>query len=263
MTSHPSPPRRRIVGVSTKMYFSAARTKQYVHELLQIISSSSPSPGLLDQVDVFVIPDHVTLTSVVSQLEGTGILTGAQDAFYEDAGAYTGEVSPAVLAEVGCRIVELGHAERRRIFRETDLDTARKAAAAARHGMIPLVCIGERTKGEGEETTIVAVDECKQQVEAVLASLPDEAEVVLAYEPVWAIGAAEPADAQHVVAVTREIRALECVRQRKGTTRILYGGSAGPGLFEKLKDGVDGLFLGRFAHDPAQFYRTITEVAAA
>ncbi|KAI1451242.1 Triosephosphate isomerase [Annulohypoxylon moriforme] len=267
MTSHPSPPRRRIVGVSTKMYFSAARTKQYVHELLQIISSSSPLPGLPDQVDVFIIPDHVTLTSVVSQLEGTQILTGAQDAFYEDTGAYTGEVSPAVLAEVGCRIVELGHAERRRIFGETDLDAARKAAAAARHGMIPLVCIGERTKGEDDEgtaaATAVAVDECRHQVEAVLASLPDDAEIVLAYEPVWAIGAAEPAGAQHVVAVAREIRALECVRRRGGTTRILYGGSAGPGLFEKLKDGVDGLFLGRFAHDPAQFYRTILEVAAA
>ncbi|KAI0891698.1 Triosephosphate isomerase [Annulohypoxylon nitens] len=261
MTSYPSPPRRRIVGVSTKMYFSAARTKQYVQELLQIISSSSPPPDLLDQLDVFIIPDHVTLTSVVSQLEGTKILTGAQDAFYEDAGAYTGEVSPAVLSEVGCRIVELGHAERRRIFGETDLDTAKKAAAAARHRMIPLVCIGERTK-EGKGTT-AAVGECKLQVEAVLTNLPDDAEVVLAYEPVWAIGAAEPAGAQHVVDVTRELRALECVQTRKGTTRILYGGSAGPGLFDKLKDGVDGLFLGRFAHDPAQFYRTILEVAAA
>ncbi|KAI0880618.1 Triosephosphate isomerase [Annulohypoxylon maeteangense] len=264
MTSHPSPPRRRIVGVSTKMYFSAARTRQYVHELLQIISSSPTPPGLLDQLDVFVIPDHVTLMSVVSQLEGTNILTGAQDAFYEDTGAYTGEVSPAVLAEVGCRIVELGHAERRRIFGETDLDAARKAAAAARYGMIPLVCIGERAR-EGEGTaaaTTAAIDECKLQVEAVLESLPDDAEIVLAYEPVWAIGAAEPAGAQHVVAVTREIRALECVRRRRGTTRIMYGGSAGPGLFEKLKDGVDGLFLGRFAHDPAQFYRTILEIAA-
>ncbi|KAI1770690.1 Triosephosphate isomerase [Hypoxylon cercidicola] len=263
MMSSPSPPRRRIVGVSTKMYFSAARTKQYVQDLLQIIStstSSSSSPSdLLSRLDVFIIPDHVTLASVVSQLDGTGILTGAQDAFHEDAGAFTGEVSPAVLAEVGCRVVELGHAERRRIFGETDADTARKAAAAARNGLVPLVCIGERARGEAA----TAAGECRVQVEAVLASVPDDAEVVLAYEPVWAIGAAEPAGADHVVAVARQIRALECVRRRRGATRILYGGSAGPGLFEKLKDGVDGLFLGRFAHDPAQFYRTILEVAAA
>ncbi|KAI1136220.1 Triosephosphate isomerase [Hypoxylon sp. FL0543] len=262
-----SSPRRRIVGVSTKMYFSAARTKQYVDELLRTLSSPSslppPPADLLGQLDVFIIPDHITLTSVITQVEGTKIMTGAQDAFYEDSGAYTGEVSPAVLAEVGCRIVELGHAERRRIFGETDSDTARKAAAAARNGMIPLVCIGERSKVEGSTAITSAVDECRQQVEPVLNSLPDDAEVVLAYEPVWAIGAAQPAGAEHVVAVTQAIRALESVQRRKGATRILYGGSAGPGLFEQLKAGVDGLFLGRFAHDPAQFYRTILEVAGA
>ncbi|OTB02805.1 hypothetical protein M426DRAFT_13228 [Hypoxylon sp. CI-4A] len=263
MSSIPTPPRRRIVGVSTKMYFSAARTKQFVQDLLQTISDSSSPPGLLDQIDIFIIPDHITLTSVIAQLSGTGFLTGAQDAFYEDAGAYTGEVSPAVLAEVGCGIVELGHAERRRIFGETDEVTARKAAAAARNGMVPLVCIGERVRGEGAASVAMAVDECKKQVDVVLSSLPDDAQVVLAYEPVWAIGAAEPAGADHVVAVTREIRALESVQRRRGTTRILYGGSAGPGLFARLKDGVDGLFLGRFAHDPAQFYRTILEVATA
>ncbi|KAI0377309.1 Triosephosphate isomerase [Hypomontagnella monticulosa] len=266
MTS-PSPPRRRIVGVSTKMYFSAARTRSYVDSLLEILSSSPPSSSsLLDDIDIFIIPDHITLTSVVSQLSTSKpkILVGAQDAFFEDAGAYTGEVSPAVLAEVGCRIVELGHAERRRLFGETDRDTAKKAAAAARNGMIPLVCIGERTKGDDAGAAVTAaVRECGIQVEAVMAELPDDAEVALAYEPVWAIGAAEPAGAEHVVSVTKEIRALECVRRRKGTTRILYGGSAGPGLFAKLKDGVDGLFLGRFAHDPAQFYRTVVEVATA
>ncbi|KAI2601990.1 Triosephosphate isomerase [Hypoxylon sp. NC1633] len=261
-----SPPRTKpILGVSTKMYFSAARTRQYIDDLLQIISSTSSPPDLLDRIDVFVIPDHITLTSVVQQLKGTKILTGAQDAFYEDTGAYTGEVSPAVLAEVGCRIVEIGHAERRRIFGETDADAARKAAAAARNGMIPLVCIGERTREVGSVAVEKAVAECKQQVEAVLGhhGLPDDAQVVLAYEPVWAIGAAEPAGAEHVVAVAQKISTLECVRRRQGATRILYGGSAGPGLYEKLKDGVDGLFLGRFAHDPALFYQTILEVAAA
>lgn len=251
-----TPPRRRLVGVSTKMYFSAARTKQFVEEILQLLSKS---PALLDEIDVFIIPDHITLTSVIGQLDRTKILTGAQDAYYEDSGAYTGEVSPQVLAEVGCRIVELGHAERRRIFKETDDDAARKAAAAARNGMIPLVCIGERSQGE----VALAVDECRAQVESVMAAVPDGAEVILAYEPVWAIGAASPAAAEYVVSVVKDIRALDCVQRRSGTTRILYGGSAGPGLFEKLKGGVDGLFLGRFAHDPAQFHKTIQEIASA
>lgn len=249
-----TPARRRLVGVSTKMYFSAARTRDYVQQVKELLSAS---PRLLDDIDVFVIPDHITLTSVIAQLEGTKVLTGAQDAFYEDAGSFTGEVSPAVLAEVGCRIVELGHAERRRIFAETDDDAARKAAAAAWNGMVPLVCIGERTQGE----VGVAVDECRVQVESVMAAVPDAAEVILAYEPVWAIGAAQPAAAEYVVDVAKRLRALDCVQKRKGVTRLLYGGSAGPGLFEKLKTGVDGLFLGRFAHDPGQFYKTIQEVA--
>ncbi|KAK6836745.1 hypothetical protein PG987_007240 [Apiospora arundinis] len=251
-----TPSSRRLVGVSTKMYFSAARTREYVQQVKELLSAT---PQLLDDIDVFIIPDHITLTSVVAQLEGTKVLTGAQDAFYEDAGAFTGEVSPAVLAEVGCRIVELGHAERRRIFGETDDDAARKAAAAARNGMIPLVCIGERTQGE----VSIAVDECRVQVESVMAAVPDDAEVILAYEPVWAISAAQPAAAEYVVSVAQRLRALDCVQRRKGVTRLLYGGSAGPGLFEKLKTGVDGLFLGRFAHDPSQFYKTIQEVATA
>lgn len=247
---------RRLVGVSTKMYFSARHTHDYIAELLQHLSAS---PELLQKLDVFVIPDFVTLTSVISQLRGTSIATGAQDAFHEDAGAFTGEVSPAVLAEVGCKVVELGHAERRRIFGETDATTAKKAMAAANNGLIPLVCIGEQSQGEVSH----AVSECKTQVEAVMAAVPDDAEVILAYEPVWAIGATEPAEAGFVVDVTQRIRALECVQQRFGRTRILYGGSAGPGLFAKLKAGVDGLFLGRFAHDPGQFCRTIVEIAEA
>ncbi|KAJ4269794.1 hypothetical protein NW762_001463 [Fusarium torreyae] len=248
---------RRIVGVSTKMYFSTSRTKEYVDQLIQHLSID---PSLFDNIDVFIIPDHITLVPVITQLESHKVWTGAQDAFWEDAGAYTGEVSPSVLAEVGCRLVEVGHAERRRIFGETDVITAKKAAAAARNGMIPLVCIGEKTCGD---IWTLAVDQCQTQVEAVLAQVPDDAEVVFAYEPVWAIGAAEPAAADHVVSVTSAIRKLESVRRRSGLTRIIYGGSAGPGLFEKLKDGVDGLFLGRFGHDPKQFVKTIREVAEA
>ena len=253
-----SQPRRRLVGVSTKMYFSAQRTRQYVSD---VVAQLSGVPDLVDKVDIFIIPDAITLTSVISQVKSsnTPILVGAQDAFWEDTGAYTGEVSPSVLAEVGCRVVELGHAERRRIFGESDAQTAQKAAAAARNGLIPLVCIGERTKG----LVSMAVGECATQVEVVIAAVPDDAEVILAYEPVWAIGAAEPAAAEHVVGVVDAIRELPFVKGRQGVTRILYGGSAGPGLFETLKQSADGLFLGRFAHDPEAFVKTIREIASA
>lgn len=254
--AQPPPPNRRVVGVSTKMYFSAARTRQYVDELVQLLSA--PGGAVPDNVDVFVVPDHLTVTTTLGQLRGTKVWCGAQNASGEDGGAYTGEVSPAVLAELGCRLVEVGHAERRRLFGETDETTAKKAAAAARNGLVPLVCIGEVGR---DGTGTLAVQECQRQVEAVLAAVPDEADVILAYEPVWAIGASEPAGVEHVVGVTGAIREFDCVRRRTGSTRIIYGGSAGPGLFKGLKDGVDGMFLGRFAHDPKQFYKTIQEIA--
>lgn len=239
------------------MYFSAQRTRQYVAD---VVARLAVAPDL-EAVDIFIIPDAITLASVAFQVQSSGVavLVGAQDAFWEDAGSYTGEVSPSVLAEVGCRIVEVGHAERRRLFHETDADTARKAAAAARNGLIPLVCLGERTRG----AVSMAVGQCATQVESVMAAVPEAAEVILAYEPVWAIGAAEPAAAEHVAGVVSALRELPCVKQRQGHVRIIYGGSAGPGLFEKLKDSADGLFLGRFAHDPEAFVKTVREVSAA
>lgn len=242
---------RRLVGVSTKMYFTLARTRTYTTELLSIL----PKP--LPAIDIFIIPDFLSLPSIAALLHDSPISLGAQDCSTADIGAYTGEVSASQLAEAGASIVELGHAERRRLFGETDADTALKAAAAARAGLIPLVCIGERERGDVD----AAVEECRVQVQAVLRALPLHGELILAYEPVWAIGAAEPADAEHVVGVTMRLR--EMAAGRSGMTRVLYGGSAGPGLYEKLKKGVDGLFLGRFAHDPAQFVKTIMEIAEA
>lgn len=91
--------------------------------------------------------------------------------------------------------------------------------------------------------------------------VPEEAEVVFAYEPVWAVGAAKPAEAEYIAQVVSNIRKLPCIQSLRGSVRIIYGGSAGPGLFGKLADSVDGLFLGRFAHDPAKFRQTIVEVA--
>lgn len=244
---------RRLVGMSTKMYFNLAKTYSYVDELMKELQGD---PRALETVDIFIIPDFISLPRVLDKLQGTKIMSGAQDCFSEDNGAYTGEVSPAVLAEAGCSIVELGHAERRRLFGETDAIAAQKAKAVAKNGMIPLVCIGEKTKGE----VSVAVSECSSQVSSIVDAVPDELEVIFAYEPVWAIGAAEPAGADHIVGVVKELRKM--AGTRKGVTRFLYGGSAGPGLFAKLSESVDGLFLGRFGHDPVQFKRTIDEVAA-
>lgn len=252
----PVPPTRekRIVGTSLKMYFDLPGTLRYIESVAALSKAAADA-----NVDLFVIPDFVSLTASKQKLEGSNIILGAQDSYSEDKGAYTGEVSPLTLGQAGVKIVEIGHAERRRLFGETDQDVAKKAAAVVRNGMIPLVCIGEKTHGQiASQAVGAAISECKPQIQAALSGIPDDAEVILAYEPVWAIGASEPAGADHVVAVTQALRAM--VAERKGTTRILYGGSAGPGTFQKLKDGVDGLFLGRFAHDVKNLEKVIQEM---
>ena len=245
---------RRIVGVSTKMYFGVEQTKRYVKDLLTAFSSDST---LFDDVDIFLIPDFVALPAVADLTKNSRLLLGGQNCFHEDAGHYTGEISPSQLKDVRCSLVELGHAERRRIFGETNETTAKKAAAACRNGLMPLICIGEKTHGE----IPTAVDETRLQVEAVLAAVPQDSEIIFAYEPVWAIGQSEPAGAEHITGVSKAIHNL--CQHRSGTTRVLYGGSAGPGLYARLAKGCDGLFLGRFAHKPDAFVQTIQEVRDA
>lgn len=253
----PLPRPRRIVGVSTKMYFDLQQTLSYVRGVYQLDGEAWNA-----RVDLFVIPDFVTLMESARILESSHVMLGAQDTFWEDKGAYTGEVSPRVLQQAGARIVEIGHAERRALFGESDEGVANKAAAAARNGLIPLVCIGERTHPNIASAAVgTAIKECTPQVTSVLAAVPEHVEVILAYEPVWAIGASEPADADHVVNVTKELRKLAA--GRKGTTRIVYGGSAGPGTFANIAEGVDGLFLGRFAHDINNLKKVIEEVGGA
>jgi triosephosphate isomerase len=245
-----SHPRKRTVGVSLKMYFDLEKTAQYIRDCAPL----GPH-ALSHNVDIFIIPDFLSLTaaSAVLRLEAPTIRLGAQDCFWEDNGAYTGEVSPAVLRSIGCSLVELGHAERRRLFGETDVEVAKKATAVMKNGMTPLVCIGEKTKASVEE----AVAECRPQIESIL-NVTDQ-DIIFAYEPVWAIGQPKPASAEYVVAVTKELRKLCGTRE----VRFLYGGSAGPGTFDAMREGVDGLFLGRFAHDPKRLHEVISEVGAA
>ncbi|CAK4032722.1 triosephosphate isomerase [Lecanosticta acicola] len=251
----PAKREKRIVGTSLKMYFDLPSTLRYIESVAALSTTADAA-----NVDLFVIPDFVSVLPSKERLSGTNVLLGAQDTYSEDRGAFTGEVSPRTLSQAGVKIVEVGHAERRRLFGETDEDVGKKAAAIVRNGMVPLVCIGEKNKSEiASQAVGIAVSECKPQIEAALSLLPDDAEVILAYEPVWAIGASEPAGADHVVAVTQNLRAL-CAG-RKGRTRILYGGSAGPGTFERLKEGVDGCFLGRFAHDVGNLEKVIHEMS--
>lgn len=129
--------------------------------------------------------------------------------------------------------------------------------------MIPIICIGEKsrsTSGIASEAIGLAVRECTSQIRVVLEKVPKEAPLVFAYEPVWAIGASEPAGGEHVVNVVKGLRAVVEKEGGKRDVRIIYGGSAGPGTWEDVREGVEGLFLGRFAHQVERFGEVVREI---
>ncbi|KAK3051760.1 hypothetical protein LTR09_007060 [Extremus antarcticus] len=243
MAPIPGKREKRIIGTSLKMYFDLPSTLTYIDSIATLAPAAEKA-----NLDFFVIPDFISVLPSKEKLSSTNVILGAQDCYHEDKGAFTGEVSPLTLSQAGVKIVEIGHAERRKLFGETDKDVAAKAAAIVRNGMVPLVCIGEKNKSNiASQAVGIAVSECKPQIDAAFSSVPNDADVVFAYEPVWAIGASEPASADHVVAVVENLRAL--VADRPGRVRFLYGGSAKPGIWKALAPALDGMFLGRFAHD--------------
>ncbi|KAK5082265.1 hypothetical protein LTR05_007409 [Lithohypha guttulata] len=212
-----------------------------------------------------LLSEHAKTTSTASKHPRLWPLhLGAQDCFWSgDYGAYTGEIVPPALQSLGVTIVELGHAERRKMLAETDETTAKKAAAVSKVGMVPLVCIGEieapNLQGPMSAAVGNAMKQLNSQVLTLLSAVPLDAPVIFAYEPVWAIGAAQPAGVDYVGPVVQAIRHIiqdfEQKKNRTGQTKVVYGGSAGPGLWSGKTNGgnplgqwVDGMFLGRFAH---------------
>jgi triosephosphate isomerase len=243
------------VGVSLKTYFGHARALAWMDEVAAVVRET---PAIASgAVRLVVVPTYVQIPAALEAFAGTGVVIGAQDVSAHPAGAFTGEIAASELAEIGVSYAEIGHAERRRLFGETDADTAAKATAALAAGLTPLLCLGEteRADSDAAAATVVA------QLHADLEGAPSGA-VTVAYEPVWAIGAESPASIPHIVRVTRALReALDALPARAGSA-VVYGGSAGPGLLTDLDGAVDGLFLGRFAHDPAQLRRVLDEAAA-
>lgn len=243
------------LGISFKMYFGYVQTVNWCR---QIADNVAHHPAILDgRVSLFVLPSFPALPPVLECFADTPIGVGGQNLYQSPHGAYTGEVSGAMLAEMGCRYVEIGHAERRRLFGENAHVVAAKTQVALAHDLIPVLCIGEADHGEPFD----AIADCRDQIDSAL-SLATPAQrsqpLMIAYEPHWAIGAAEPASLAHIAAVCQGLRDH---LSRHPSARVIYGGSAGPGLLTRLAGQVDGLFLGRFAHDPAAFETVVNEAA--
>jgi triosephosphate isomerase len=236
--------RQLLVGTSWKMNKTLAEARAFAAGLKAADGARDP------RIQRFVIPPFTAVREVKAMLAATSVKVGAQNMHWADEGAWTGEVSPVMLKDCNLDMVELGHSERREYFGETDETVGLKVEAAVRHGLIPLICIGE-TLAEREGRRAQAVLE--RQVRGALARLATPAqkaaEILLAYEPVWAIGVnGIPATSDYADARQKEIAdiAADVLGRR---IPCLYGGSVNAGNCEELVacPHVDGLFIGRSA----------------
>jgi len=251
--------RQLWIGTSWKMNKTRAEARDFAAVL-------AAAPAIRnEQIQPFVIPPFTAIAEVAAILGGTRVKIGAQNMHWADAGAWTGEISPLMLRDVGATLVELGHSERRAHFGEIDDTVALKAAAALRHGLTPLICIGE-TRAEFEAGRTAEV--LARQVAAALSKLaaPDRgALMLLAYEPVWSIGEggtpAEPGfvNQQHALIKQQTERVLG------RPLAVLYGGSVNPGNCRELamQPNVDGLFVGRSAWAADGYIGILSSVSGA
>lgn len=243
------------VGVSLKTYFGHERASAWFDDVASRVRAHDAVAS--GAVALFVTPTYLQVLPALTAFADTPVRIGGQDVSGEPAGAFTGEVTAAELAEVGATIAEIGHAERRRLFGESEAETAAKTRAALSADLTPLLCIGETEHQDPADAAPVAV----AQLRSALDGAPAGA-VIVAYEPVWAIGAPEPAGHDHIRVVTAALRiAIDADPARTGSV-LIYGGAAGPGLLTALGDAVDGVFLGRFAHDPDALVSVLDEAAA-
>ena len=229
-----------LIAGNWKMHKTIAESEAFIQELLPLVSSVSG-------VDVAICPAFPSLQAMVDSARGSRVQVFAQNMHYEREGPFTGEVGPPMLAELGVHGVVLGHSERRQMFGETDRALQLKVPAALSEGLVPILCVGEteeeRESGDTERTL-------RHQVKEDLARVDTErlGEVVIAYEPIWAIGSgrvATPEQAQEAIAFIRALVADRSPEQAY-RTRVLYGGSVSPdnaaGLLA-LPD-VDGALVG-------------------
>lgn len=215
-----------------------------------------------DRVDVAVCPPSVYLEAVGKAIEGTPVELGAQNMYHESFGAYTGEISGPMLADIGCRFVILGHSERRQYFQETDDAINRKVKAALKIGLVPILCLGETLdqRQAGQTQDVV-----RRQFDGSTADLiSDQMEqVVIAYEPVWAIGTGVTATKEQAEEVHADLRKMIQGRynsQVAESVRILYGGSVKPGNAAELlsQPNIDGALVGGASLKAADFLAIIS-----
>jgi len=246
--------RMPIMAGNWKMYKTAQEAVDFVARLQKEL-------GDWDETEAVVAPSFVALALVAERLKGTSIAVAAQDCFWEEQGAYTGEVSVPMLRDAGCRYVIIGHSERRAYFGEGDEQVNKKVKAVLAHGLRPIVCVGESLEQREQGNTFTVVE---RQVTEGLKGLAETATqaMVVAYEPIWAIGTGKTASsqqAQEVHAFIRKLLSEIFSPEGAEATRIQYGGSVKPGNVDELmaQPDIDGALVGGASLEVESFARIV------
>lgn len=248
------------LGTNTKMYKTISDTAAFLSRLDELTGDLSP-----DILELFVLPSYTALDAAVKAAARGHIKIGAQNMGYEDAGQFTGEISPLMLREIGIHMVMAGHSERRHVLMETDFDVEKKITKALEHGFTPLLCVGETL----EQKTYGLSDEVlSTQLKIGLHAVPPSqaSQLMVAYEPVWAIGVhGIPADEQYAEEkhkVIKKVLAQLFGKSIGSDIPVLYGGSVNPRNAGPLiqMPHIDGLFIGRSAWDADRFHGIIRDV---
>lgn len=245
--------KKLLLGTNWKMHKTSEEAMKYTKELLEATKE-------LDSFQFFIIPPFTDLWGVRKLTMNTHILMGAQNMHWEEQGAFTGEISPTMLKEIGIDLIEIGHSERRQYYNENDYAVNKKVRAGLAHGFIPLVCVGEQLIDKEYNVTEEVIG---RQVKIALdgISSEDAKKIWLAYEPVWAIGnAGIPAEPSYAGKIHTHIRNVLIGLYGEETASkipVLYGGSVNHDNAEALikQPNVDGLFVGRTAWDAQSFRR--------
>ncbi|MDR4889544.1 triose-phosphate isomerase [Fredinandcohnia sp. QZ13] len=246
------------IGTNWKMTKTIAEGISYINELKQLANELTPN------IELFIIPSYTALVDLKKETEDSRIKLGAQNMHWEDTGAYTGEISPKMLAEIGLDLVELGHSERRQYYNENDTDINKKVLAALEYEMKPLVCIGENIEQKNNE---ISQEILAAQLKVCLKGLTEDQvkHVLIAYEPVWAIGEnGIPADSEYVGKIHTFLREtlVDMFPKNGHEVPLLYGGSVNLENFLSYIDhkDVNGLFVGRTAWNMETFTILLLEL---
>lgn len=246
--------RKPLIAANWKMYKTPVQAQEFTKHFLPLVANH-------ERDEIVLCPSFTSLSVVVAAVTGSGVGVGAQNMYSADEGAFTGETSPVMLKAIGVSHVILGHSERRQYFAETDETINKKLKLALRHGLVPIVCVGEvLAEREGGKTNEVLL----RQTRGVLAGIEgaQAAPIVIAYEPVWAIGTgktATPQIASEAHGVIRGEVAQLLGGEVADAMRILYGGSVKPENASALmaEEEIDGALVGGASLDPQSFGKIV------